>query len=181
MLGRRSPQLSFFDAQSLPHCVPDDSFYGRMAAIGDVLFPDEDLAGIYCADNGRPSLPPSLMNGVLLLQFYDNVSDDEAVERTKFDMRWKVALKLSLDFPGFHPTSLTKYRNRLIEHEQERYAFDRFISVAREAGFIPDRVTLLTDTTNVKGAGAVQDTYTLLRKGIRKLLKAAGFHLRSKV
>jgi hypothetical protein len=177
MLGRRSPQLSFFEAQSLPHCVPDDSFYGRMAAIGDVLFPDEDLAGMYCADNGRPSLPPSLMNGVLLLQFYDNVSDDEAVERTKFDMRWKVALKLSLDFPGFHPTSLTKYRNRLVENEQERYAFDRFISVAREAGFIPDRVTLLTDTTNVKGAGAVQDTYTLLRKGIRKLLKAAGFHL----
>jgi hypothetical protein len=180
MLGRRSPQLSFFDAQGLPHCVPADSFYGRMAAISDVLFPDEDLAMMYCADNGRPSLPPSLMNGVLLLQFYDNVSDDEAVERTKFDMRWKVALKLSLDFPGFHPTSLTKYRNRLIENEQERYAFDRFISVAREAGFIPDRVTLLTDTTNVKGAGAVQDTYTLLRKGIRKLLKAAGFHLPKK-
>jgi hypothetical protein len=177
MLGRRSPQLSFFEAQSLPHCVPADSFYGRMASISQVLFPDEDLAMMYCTDNGRPSLPPSLMNGVLLLQFYDNVSDEEAVERTKFDMRWKVALRLSLDFPGFHPTSLTKYRNRLIENEQERYAFDRFITVAREVGFIPDRVTLLTDTTNVRGAGAVQDTYTLLRKGIRKLLKAAGFHL----
>ena len=177
MLGRRSPQRSFFDAQSLPHCVPADSFYGRMAAVGDVLFPDEDLAMMYCPDNGRPSLPPSLMNGILLLQFYDNVSDDEAVERTKYDMRWKVALNLPLDFPGFHPTSLTKYRNRLLEHEQERYAFDRFIMVARAAGFIPDRVTLLTDTTNVQGAGAVQDTYTLLRKGMRKLLKAAGFHL----
>jgi transposase len=151
-----------------------------MAAVSDVLFPDEDLAMMYCPDNGRPSLPPSLMNGVLLLQFYDNVSDEEAVARTKFDMRWKVALKLAIDFPGFHPTSLTKYRNRLLENEQERYAFDRFITVAREAGFIPDRVTLLTDTTNVKGAGAVQDTYTLLRKGMRKLLKAAGFHLPNK-
>jgi len=180
MLGRRSPQLSFFDAQGLPHCVPADSFYGRMAAVSDVLFPDGDLAMMYCPDNGRPSLPPSLMNGVSLLQFYDNVSDEEAVERTKFDMRWKVALKLPLDFPGFHPTSLTKYRNRLVENEQERYAFDRFITVARAAGFIPDRVTLLTDTTNVKGAGAVQDTYTLLRKGMRKLLKAAGFHLPNK-
>ena len=177
MLGRRSPQLSFFDAQNLPHCVPADSFYGRMAAVSDVLFPDEDLAMMYCPDNGRPSLPPSLMNGVLLLQFYDNVSDEEAVARTKFDMRWKVALKLPLDFAGFHPTSLTKYRNRLIENEQERYAFERFIAVGQEAGFIPDRVTLLTDTTNSKGAGAVQDTYTLLRKGMRKLLKAAGFHL----
>lgn len=180
MLGRRSPQLSFFDAQSLPHCVPADSFYGRMAAISDVLFPDEDLSMMYSPDNGRPSLPPSLMNGALLLQFYDNVSDEETVARTKFDLRWKVALKLPLDFPGFHPTSLTKYRNRLIENEQERYAFDRFITVAREAGFIPDRATLLTDTTNVKGAGAVQDTYTLLRKGMRKLLKAAGYHLPNK-
>ena len=180
MLGRRSPQLSFFDAQNLPHCVPADSFYGRMAAVSNVLFPDEDLAMMYSPDNGRPSLPPSLMNGVSLLQFYDNVSDEEAVERTKFDMRWKVALKLPLDFPGFHPTSLTKYRNRLIENEQERYAFDRFIAVGREAGFIPDRATLLIDTTNVTGAGAVQDTYTLLRKGMRKLLKAAGFHLPKK-
>ena len=49
--------------------------------------------------------------------------------------------------------------------------------MGREAGFIPDRVTLLTDTTNVKGAGAVQDTYTLQRKGLHKLLKATGFYL----
>jgi hypothetical protein len=120
------------------------------------------------------------MNGVLLLQFYDDVSDDEAVERTKFDVRWKVALDLSLDFPGFHPTSLSKYRDRLNENGQDRYAFNRFIAVGREAGFLPDRVTLLTDTTNVKGAGAVQDTYTLLRKGLRKLLKAVGFQVPGK-
>jgi transposase len=180
MLGRRSPQRSLFDVLGLPHQVPADSFYGRMGAVSDVLFPDDDLATMYCPDNGRPSLPPSLMNGILLLQFYDDVSDQEAVERTKYDLRWKVALDLPLDFPGFHPTSLTKYRNRLIENSQERYAFNRFIAVGREAGFIPDRVTLLTDTTNIKGAGAVQDTYTLLRKGLRKLLKAAGFHLPGK-
>ena len=177
MLGRRSQQRSLFDVLGLPHQVPADSFYGRMGAVSDVLFPDEDLAAMYCPDNGRPSLPPSLMNGVLLLQFYDDVSDEEAVDRTKFDVRWKVALDLSLDFPGFHPTSLTKYRDRLSENGQERYAFNRFIAVGREAGFVPDRVTLLTDTTNVKGAGAVQDTYTLLRKGLRKLLMAAGFQV----
>jgi transposase len=177
MLGRRDPQRSLFGTQHLPHPVPADSFYARMGALSAVLFPDDDLAAMYCLDNGRPSLPPSLMNGVLLLQFYDDVSDEEAVERLKYDLRWKVALDLALDFAGFHPTSLTKYRNRLVENKQERYAFDRFIAVAREAGFIPNRVTLLTDTTNVRGAGAVQDTYTLLRKGIRKVLKAAGFHL----
>jgi hypothetical protein len=69
------------------------------------------------------------------------------------------------------------YRDRLIEHGEERYAFDRFVEVGRKAGFIPDAVSILTDTTNVNGAGAVQDTYTLLRKGVRKLLRELGYHL----
>ena len=180
MLGRRNPQRSFFDAQSVPNRVPPDSFYGRMGAVSDVLFSDEDLAMMYSPDNGRPSLPPSLLSGVLLLQFYDGVSDGEAVQRLLFDLRWKVALNLPLDYAGFDPSSLTYFRKRLVENGQERYAFSRLIAVGREAGFIPDRVTLLTDTTNVKGTGAVQDTYTLLRKGTRKLLKAAGFALPGK-
>jgi len=177
MLGRRNPQRSFFEAQSLPHRVPADSFYGRMGAVSHSLFQDDDLAEMYCLDNGRPSLPPSLMSGVTLLQFYDDVSDREAVERMMFDMRWKVALNLPLDFPGIDPSSLVVFRKRLLAHGQERYAFDRLLVVGRAAGFLPYTATLLIDTTPVKGAGAVQDTYTLLRKGTRKLLRAAGFQL----
>ncbi len=176
MLGRRSPQLDIFSAQRMPHQVAPDSFYGQMGLVSRHLFPDDAFSDMYSPDNGRPSLPPSLMSGVLVLQFFDDVSDEEAVQRTMYDLRWKVALNLPLDFSGFHPTSLTKYRNRLIEHGQERYAFDRFVEAGREAGFISDKVTLLTDTTNVKGAGAVQDTYTLLRKGMRRLLKEMGYH-----
>jgi hypothetical protein len=180
MLGRRSPQLGLFDAQTLPHRVPADSFYGRMSTVFGILFRDEDLEAMYHPDTGRPSLPPSLMCGVLLLQFHDNVSDDEAVQRLQFDLRWKVALHLPLDYAGFDSSSLSVFRSRLVEHGQERYAFDRFIQVGREAGFIADKVTLLTDTTSAKGAGAVQNTYTLLRKGMRKLLRAMGYHLPGK-
>ena len=175
MLGRRDPQQSLFSAANLPHRVPADSFYGRMAVVSDRLFVDDDLKDMYDPGNGRPSLPPSLMSGVLLLQFHDDVSDEEAVQRLMFDLRWQVALNLPTDFAGFDPSSLTYFRQRLIEHQKERYAFDRLVKVGREAGFIPDRVTLLTDTTRTKGAGAVMDTYTLLRKGIRKLLKQCGY------
>jgi transposase len=175
MLGRRDPQQSLFSAQNLPHRVAADSFYGRMAAVSPVLFDDEDLKGLYAPSNGRPSLAPSLLCGVLLLQFHDDVSDEEAVQRMQFDLRWQVALDLPTDFAGFNPSSLTYFRRRLVEHGQERYAFDRFVAVGRRAGFVPDRVTLLTDTTRARGAGAVQDTYTLLRKGMRKLLKQMGY------
>jgi len=180
MLGKRKPQRSFFDGLGLPHRVAPDSFYGRMGSLEAKLFSDEDLKAMYCDDNGRPSLPPSLLSGVLLLQFYDDVSDAEAVERVLFDLRWKVALNISLDYSGFHPSSLSVFRTRLVEHKQERYAFDQLLKVSREAGLLADKVTLLTDTTDVKGAGAVQDTYTLLRKGIRKLIKTMGYHLPGK-
>jgi hypothetical protein len=146
-----------------------------MAAVSDELFCDDDLKEMYDPANGRLSPPPSLMCRVLLLQFYTDVSDYEATQRLQFDLRWQVALHLPTDFPAFDPSSLTYFRRRLIEHQQERYAFDRFITVGRAAGFIPDRVTLLTDTTRAKGAGAVQDSYTLLRKGIRQLLKQLGY------
>src|SRR5512135_2559446 len=156
MLGRRDPQRCLFDADSLPHRVPPDSIYGRMAALGEQLFPDNDLKDLYDPDKGRPSLPPSIMSGALLLQFHDNVSDEEAAERILYDLRWKVALHLPLDYAGFDGSSLSRYRSRLVAGGQERYAFDRFVAVGRAAGFIPDKVMLLHDTTWTKGAGAVQ-------------------------
>ena len=44
----------------------------------------------YCAaDNGRDSVPPSLLATALLLQSHDKVSDAEAKARADFDIRWK--------------------------------------------------------------------------------------------
>lgn len=180
MLGRRQPQRSLFEAQAWPHRVPADSFYARLGAVIEQLFADDDLAGMYSPDNGRPSIPPSLLSGLLLLQFYDDVSDAEAVARLEFDLRWKVALTVALDFEPPHPTSLSVFRSRLLTHGQERYAFDRLLAVGRAAGFLPETVSLLIDTTPQLGAGAVQDTYTLIRKGIRRVLKAAGYQASAK-
>jgi transposase len=180
MLGRRNPQRSLFEAQAWPHRVPAYSFYARLGAVMEHLFTDDDLAELYCLDNGRPSLPPSLLSGILLLQFYDDVSDAEAIARLAFDLRWKVALTLGLDFDPPHPSSLSVFRSRLLEHGQERYAFDRLLAVGRAAGFLPEKVSLLIDTTPQLGAGAVQDTYTLIRKGIRRVLKAAGYQAGAK-
>jgi transposase len=180
MLGRRDPQRSLFEAQAWPHRVPEDSFYARMGAVNDVLFKDDDLAKLYCENNGRSSLPPSLMSGVLLLQFYDDVSDQEAIARMCFDLRWKVALNLPLDFDPPHSSSLSVFRSRLVEGQQERYAFNRLIQVGRAAGFLPEKITLLVDTLAQHGAGATQDTYTLIRKGIRRVLTVAGYHRSAK-
>jgi hypothetical protein len=90
----------------------------------------------------------------------------------RFDLRWKVALGLPLDHEGFHPTSLVKFRTRLLLHGKERVVFERSLALARELGLLEQAVEQVVDSTPMLGAAATQDTVTLVRSGVRKLLDA---------
>ena len=97
MLGKRSDQRGLLEADHLYGAhVGRESFYGLLASMRGQLFRDEEFAKIYCPDNGRDSVPPSLLATVLLLQAYDKVSDAEAKQRADFDIRWKVALGIEV-------------------------------------------------------------------------------------
>ena len=93
MLGERSGQRGFWEADRLymDH-VGRESFCGLLGSMRGELFRDEEFAELYCPDNGRGSVPPSLLATTLLLQTYDRVSDAEAKRRADFDIQWKVAL-----------------------------------------------------------------------------------------
>ena len=87
MLGKRSSQLGLFEAdQMYLDYVGRSSFYGLLASQRGQLFHDEDFAALYCLDNGRTSVPLSLLATALLLQTYDRVSDEEAKARADFDL-----------------------------------------------------------------------------------------------
>ena len=62
MLGERSDQRGLWEADRLylDH-VGRDTFYGLLASLRGRLFRAPDFAGFYCADNGRDSVPPSLL------------------------------------------------------------------------------------------------------------------------
>jgi hypothetical protein len=172
MLGKRESQMESRGGEPayLDH-VGRDSFYGFLAT--QRLFRDEDFAALYCADNGRPSVPPSLLATALLLQTYDGVSDEEAKARADFDLRWKVALGIGLDARPFAKSTLQLFRAQLIAHEQVRAVFQRSLAFAREVGYLTRRqVTLALDTSAIHGRGAVKDTYNLLADGIIQLLRA---------
>ena len=76
MLGERSDQRGLWESDRLylDH-VGRDTFYGLLASLRGLLFRDADFAEFYCADNGRDSVPPSLLATALLLQSHDKVSD----------------------------------------------------------------------------------------------------------
>ncbi len=172
MMGRQRRQVSFKDVQVWVDApvVPAESFYGRMAAHGDKLVREEWFADLY-AHSGRPSVPPALLSKVLLLMFHENVSDRQAEERARYDLRWKAALGLGIDEVGFDATSLCRFRARLVINNKERLFFEKTVAAAREYGLISAQVAEVIDSTPVLGAGAVQDTYNLLRSAVRKMLK----------
>jgi hypothetical protein len=94
------------------------------------------------------------------------------MEAVRFDLRWKVALGLPFDHEGFHPTSLVRFRARLLLHGKERVVFERSLALARELGLLEEAVEQVVDSTPMLGAAATQDTVTLVRSGVRKLLDA---------
>ena len=145
-----------------------------MGAFWSQISRDEDLEGMYDQRQGKPSIPPSLLCGVLILQYFDDVSDREAADRVRYDLRWKMALDLSVDDPGFHYSTLSRFRSRLMQHGQERYAFDKLVELAITAGFLKRDGEQVIDSTPIHGAAALQDTYALLRNAIRKVLLAMG-------
>jgi transposase len=174
MLGKRGPQRGLFEADTLyGDFVRRDSCYGFLAAQRGVLFRDEDFAALYCLDNGRPSVPPSLLATALVLQTYDGVSDDEAKQRADYDLRWKVALGVALDARPFAKSTLQEFRAQLIVHQEQGALFQRSLELAKQRGhFKPDRkLKVALDTTVILGRGAVKDTYNLLADGIRLVLR----------
>jgi transposase len=172
MLATRSGQVGLFDAAELARPLPEGSFFALLAEHGDRIVRDEDFAACYSERMGRPSIPPSQLARVLLLQYRAGVSDEQAMECVAWDLRWKIALGLSVDHRGWHPTSLTKFRARLLLHRLERLALERTLELAEELGMLDGPVEQIIDSTPMLGAAATQDTVRLVRHGVKKLLDA---------
>ena len=174
MLGEQSDQRGLWEVDQLYlDLVGKDTFYGLLASLRGQLFRDADFAELYCLDNGRVSVPPSLLATVLLLQTHDKVSDAEAKARADFDIRWKVALGIEIEDRPFAKSTLQVFRAQLILHDKVREVFEQSLRLAREAGYLQGKrgMRVAMDTTYILGRGAVKDTYNLLADGIVKLMR----------
>src|SRR3979409_229054 len=115
MLGQRSAQWGLFEADTMfADFVGRRNFYGYLASQRGELFRDEAFAALDCRNNGRPSVPPSLLATALVLQTYDGVSDDEAKQRADYDLRWKVALGIELEERPFAKSTLQGALGKLV-------------------------------------------------------------------
>lgn len=182
MLGKENRQISFFDTDfACSHLIDKSSFYAKMYDLADKIITDDEFADIYCLNNGRPSVPPARLTKVLILETYENLSDREALEMVRFNIKWKYALGVPIDYEGFDRSLLVYFRARLLANNKERIVFKKTLELARKAGLLKEEIDQVIDSTPMLGAGAVKDTYELLRDGIRKILSHMDKRAKSKI
>lgn len=159
--------------------VPAGSIYAVLHRECFTLFPDEMFADLF-TDVGRRSVPPMIVAVVMVLQRIEGCSDREAVDRFAYDARWKYAAGgLDFDYPGFVHTVLVDMRARLAASTRPDRIFEVTLDAARKAGLVGRKRVL--DSTPLYDAVATMDTVTLIRSGIRGLLKAASADLEAEL
>ena len=128
MFKSRGKQAGFYDSDYVCGAlIPQDSFYRKFREIIHPMIKDEQFEAMYCADNGRPPISPSLLAMATVLQFYRNLSDREMERACMYDIEVKYALGLRLDERPFDHSSLGDFRKRLLEHGMEKDIFWRIV------------------------------------------------------
>jgi transposase len=172
LIKPREKQGSFYDVDYIcEQLIPQDSFYRKFREMVAALIKDKQFESMYCKDNGRPAISPSLLAMATILQFHKNLSDREMERACMFDIEIKYALGLALDERPFDHSSLGDFRKRLLENGKEKEIFDRILSHLIKQGLIEKNEIQRIDATHVIADIAVPTMVQLVKKSIFEILK----------
>lgn len=134
------------------------------------LFTDEDFADWYPSD-GRRGLSPARLALVSVLQFAENLPDRQAAQAVRCRIDWKYALGMELTDPGFAPSVLSEFRDRMAEDDRA----DRLLAVMVDrlvaAGLVKRRGRQRTDSTHVLAAVRRLSRVELVAETLRAALE----------
>jgi IS5 family transposase len=170
--GHSDDQRELLDVESLAgHLIQPGSVFGFLAAHRSRLFRPELFADLFPSRRGRPSVPGEVIATVLVLQALHGLSDREALEALRFDLRWKAACGLAVTDTGFDPSTLTYWRRRLAASTRPQRVFEVVAEVVRESGAVAGKTRRALDSTILDDAVARQDTVTQLIAAIRRVAR----------
>ena len=157
MRGRRVPQvtlLAFIDPETR---VPPDHPLRTIKRLADqalaALSPEFDR--MY-AEVGRPSIPPErLLKASLLIALYTVRSERAFCEELDYNLLFRWFLDMNLMEPSFDPTTFTKNRQRLLEHEVGQQLFDEVVADAHAGGLLSDE-HFTVDGTLIEAAASLK-------------------------
>lgn len=153
MLRKPSPQQTVLEIVSLDGLVPKDHLLRKIDAVIDFSFIHDCVAGLYCADNGRPPLDPTLMFKALFIGYLFGVrSERQLVREIEVNVAYRWFLGLQLTDPVFDASTLSQSRRR--RYNDTTVAQDIFDAIVEQAiarGLV-DGTVLYTDSTHLKAS-----------------------------
>jgi hypothetical protein len=83
---------------------------------------------------GRPNFSVARVLGVCVLQEYNDLTDQEALDALSFDLRWRYALDVTDEEDYFSRRSLVEFRRRLAAKDPEMKLVREVFDNIRDAG-----------------------------------------------
>jgi transposase len=138
MRGSSPQQSSMLCLVSMEDRVPQDHPLRPMKKMADGAL--AELSPVFdamYAEGGRPSVPPERLLKALLLQALFSIrSERQLCEQLQYNLLYRWFLDMDMVEETFAPTTFTKNRDRLLEHEVASQFFDAVVSQARGAGLM---------------------------------------------
>ena len=161
MLRKPMPQQTAFEMVSLEGLVPKDHLLRKIEAVIDFSFIHDRVAGLYCPDNGRPPLDPTLMFKALFVGYLFGIrSERQLLREIEVNVAYRWFLGLQLTEPVFDASTLSQNRRRRFDGTTvAQDIFDAIVEQAIAKGLV-DGTVLYTDSTHLK-ANANKNRYDL--------------------
>lgn len=110
--------------------VPADHPLRTVAEQVDFLFVYRELNERYPAQIGRPPYDPVFLFKYLFLKAQYDLTDEEVVERSRYDLSFKCFLGLSPEADVINPSTLSRFRTQRFQDEQQ---LERMLATVRKA------------------------------------------------
>jgi len=136
---------------SIGELVPADHLLRKIDKFISFEFIEEKVKGLYCADNGRPAIPPDTLFKMLFIGYLFGIRSERQLVR---DIEVNVAYRwfLGLGFRDKVPDASTLSQNRrrrFLSSEIYQEIFDEIVLQAVRNRLVDGRV-LYTDSTHLK-------------------------------
>ena len=154
-----APQQHQLEMVTLEQLVPKDHLVRKVDAAIDFEFIREEVAHLYCPDNGRPPVDPVRLFKIMLLGYLFGIpSERRLVKEIEVNLAYRWFLRMSITEPVIDASTLSQNRIRRFNGTDvfER-VFTRIVEQAMDKGLVEGR-TLYTDSTHLK-ANANKNKY----------------------
>jgi transposase len=133
MRGKAEQQALMLCALTPDQLVPQDHPIRQIKPIVDQALAElSPTFNQMYAQVGRPSIPPEhLLKGCLLIALYSIRSERQFCERLQYDLLFKWFLDLNIMGQAFDPSTFSKNKTRLLEHQVSRQFFSAVLAQAK--------------------------------------------------